>query len=353
MLVDSSVAGGLYWCMGTLPDYPLAELHAHLGASISPEILWQIAHEMGVKLPKKEFNEFRDYITLSPTRRLKMEAYFSKIYHPILDQLSSGVHAVEQATYHTITGAYHRNNITVIELRNNPMKHNRNAEFDLDHIIMAMLRGMERALLECSGLSAGLIFCMDRAATVAQNAVVVEKAIKYRSRGVVAIDVAGGATPSFKIADYAALFRKARKAGLHITVHSGETKGTDDMWDTLRYAKPSRIGHGISAAYDIPLMRELARQGVVLEVCPMSNIVTKAVKDLDEMKYILRTFIENDVRFCINTDWPEMIEDCRLAKQFAMLKDKGLLSAAELKACNDTAFAASFIPRPGGLDAYL
>jgi adenosine deaminase len=334
-------------------SYPLAELHAHLGTSISAEILWQIAHELGVKLPKKEFNEFRDYITLSPTRRLKMEEYFSKIYHPILDRLSSGTHAVEQATYHTMTGAYHKNNITLMELRNNPMKHNGDDEFDLDHIIMGMLRGMERALLECSGLSAGLIFCMDREASVEKNAIIVEKAIKYRSRGVVGIDVAGPAVPNFKLSEYAWLFRKARRAGLHITVHSGETVGTSDMWEALQYAKPDRIGHGIRAAYDPALMKELAKQKVVLEICPMSNIATKAVKNMVEMKHILRTFINNNVRFCINTDWPEMIEGCRLPKQFAMLQQTGILTAAELKTCNETAFASSFIPKPGGLDAYL
>jgi adenosine deaminase len=218
---------------------------------------------------------------------------------------------------------------------------------------MAMLRGMERALLECPGLSAGLIFCMDRAASVADNAIVIEKAIKYRSRGVVAIDVAGGENPDFAIADYAPLFRKARRAGLGITVHSGETQGTDDMWQALKYAKPDRIGHGIRAAYDPALMRALAKQNVVLEVCPMSNLATKAVKDMDEMKYILRTFIDNNVLFCINTDWPEMIVDCRLTKQFAMLKDSGLLTAAELKVCNKTAFTHTFIPKPGGLDSYL
>ena len=78
MLVDSNRVYTLYLNMEDTqtPDYPLAELHAHLGTSISAEVLWQIAHEEGVKLPKKEFSEFRDYITLSPTRRLKMEAYF-------------------------------------------------------------------------------------------------------------------------------------------------------------------------------------------------------------------------------------------------------------------------------------
>lgn len=85
----------------------------------------------------------------------------------------------------------------------------------------------------------------------------------------------------------------------------------------------------------------------------MSNIVTKAAKNIDEMKFILRTLAENKVRFCINTDWPEVIEGGRLRKQFAMLADLGMLTHGLLRNCNRTAFEASFVPKPGGLDSYL
>ena len=335
------------------PTFPLAELHAHLGASISPATLWQIAHDQGIKLPKKEFSEFRDYITLSADRKLALNTYFQKIYHPLLDRLSSGTHAVEWATYNTMAGAYRENGITLIELRNNPMKHNGNAEFDLDHIIMAMLRGMERALLEYKKLSAGIIFCMAREFSYEQNSVILEKAIKYHKRGIIGIDIAGPASSAFSFKDYAPLFKKAKRAGLHVTVHSGEVPEANDMWEALEHAKPERIGHGILAAYDKPLMKELVRQKVVLEVCPSSNFVTKAVADVAELKFIMRTLIENKVRFCINTDWPEVIDCCHLREQFAYLHENGILTKQELAACSRTAFASSFIPKVGGLDAYL
>ncbi|HUC89276.1 MAG TPA: adenosine deaminase [Patescibacteria group bacterium] len=338
--------------MVTFPEFPLAELHAHLGTSISPSVLWQIAHESGIKLPTGDFEEFRNYIMLSPSHKQKLEIYFKNIYHPLLDRLSSGALAVEQATYQTMVSAY-RDNVTVIELRNNPMKHNRNAEFDLDYIIMAMLRGMERALLECPNLKAGLIFCMAREFPIEQNAIILEKAIKYHKRGVVGIDVAGPAVASFKFKHYADIFSKAHKAGLKVTVHSGETDDTCDMWDALEYAKPQRIGHGIRAADDPALMKELVKRKVVLEVCPLSNLVTKAVGNMDDIKRILHTFVEQDVPFCINTDWPEVIEGCHLRRQYTMLYEKGLLSQDQLTKCAKIAFEASFVPGSGGLDAYL
>lgn len=337
---------------GTNINYPLAELHAHLGASIEPAILWQIAHAMGRKLPIADYQEFSKHIMLSPEHHMPLNDYFSTVYHPLLDKLSSGTRAVEEATYHILSGAY-RNGIHLVELRSNPMKHNQNAEVDLDHLTMAMLHGMERALLEHKGLSAGLIFCMAREWGIEQNSRIIEKAIKYRKRGVVGIDVAGPATASFKLEDYRDLFTRAKAAGLGITIHSGEVQDAEDIWEALEFGGATRIGHGIRAAYDKPLMEELTKRGTVLEVCPLSNLATEAVENWDEMTFILRTFIEQKVPFCINTDWPEIIEECRLRTQYQLLLDKKILSAEELQACTRTAFAASFIPKPGNLAAYL
>ncbi|MBA3723933.1 MAG: adenosine deaminase [Candidatus Levybacteria bacterium] len=335
----------------SFPNFPLAELHAHIGTSINPFVYWQIAHEQGYKVPKKTYHEFVEFITLSPEKKMKLNEYLRKIYHPVLDKLSSGTFALEKAMYETMGGAY-RNNIAHIEIRGNIMKHNNNGDHDLDHIIMAMLRGMERAFLEYPNLSGGYIFCLDREYTVEKNAIMIEKAIKYKSRGVVAIDFAGPANEEFKLEDYKQLIIKAKKAGLAITTHSGEVDDANDMWEAIEFIKPKRIGHGIKAAYDKELMKQLVKQDVVLEVCPMSNLMTQAVENEEELKFILRTFIENKVKFTINTDWPEMIADAHLWRQFAMLRDKKIMSEEELIQCNKIAFASTFAPK-GGLDAYL
>jgi len=335
--------------------YPLAELHSHLGTSVSPRVLWEIAHDQGIKLPKRDYHEFVKFVVLSTERKMALNDYFEKVYHPILDRLTSGTHSVEQATYQTIAGGYRSGGITLMELRNNLIKHTGGKDYDLDHTAMAMLRGMERALLAHDGLSAGLIFMMarDRDFTKEMNIQIVNKAIKYHKRGVVGIDVGGPGNPDFRFKDYKDEFKRARQAGLGITVHTGEQKDADDMWDALEYAQPDRIGHGIRAAYDKKLMAELVKRDILLEICPMSNIVTKAVEGVDEVRFILRTFLENKVKFSINTDWPEIIEGCQLQSQYQFLIDNDVLSEEELMQCNKNAFAASFIPKKGGLDAYL
>lgn len=333
------------------PNYPLVELHAHLGTSIEPQILWQIANNLGMKLPRDEYGDFREFVMLSVDRKMQLEEYLHDVYHPILDKLSSGTHSVQDAIYNTMSGAY-RNGITTIEVRTNPMKHNHNAEVDLDHLTMAMLHGMERALLEHKNLSAGLIFCIAREFPYELNEKIVQKAIKYHRRGIVGIDVAGPASPDFHLSEYEKIFAEARSAGLGITVHSGEVHDANDVWEALKYLSPDRIGHGILAAYDDALMKELAERGTVLEVCPMSNFATKAIKDLAELKFILRKFVENRVRFTINTDWPEIIQDGRLRRQYQLLLASEILTEEELAQCAKTGFEAAFAKEPG-LEAYL
>ncbi len=331
---------------------PLTELHAHLATSIHPSILWSIAHAQGIKLPTRDYWEFLELVMLSQTKRTTLKEYLDKVYHPILDKISSGTFAVERAVHETFGGAYRSSYITIMELRTNPMKHNLGGEQDLDHIIMAMLRGMDRALLEYRELQAGIIFCLDRQFSVEKNTIIANKAIKYRSRGIVGIDFSNYNKGGFTFKDYREIVGKCRKAGLGITVHSGETDDTNDMVSAIKYIDPDRIGHGIKAAYDKKLLRELSKRKIILEICPLSNLVTKAVKNLQELKFILRTFIDNRVLFTINTDWPEIIENARLSFEIDFLLKESILTQAEVETCLLTARKATFTKK-GGLNAYV
>jgi adenosine deaminase len=184
------------------------------------------------------------------------------------------------------------------------------------------------------------------------NHTIVEKAIKYKRRGVVGIDIAGPGNPDFRIEEYKGIIQKAKVEGLSVTIHTGEAEDADDIWEVVEKLQPDRIGHGIRAAKDKRLMETLVKQNIILEICPLSNIVTNAVRDLDEIKTILHTFLENGVKFTINTDWPEVIEGAHLWRQYQLLLNEKILSKEELEKCNHTAFEATFIPS-GGLSAYL
>src|SRR6187455_3577178 len=204
---------------------PLAELHCHLGGAVTPAIMWGIAHAQGIKLPTKDYWEFRDMITVS--RRSRSFDGYLQLFH-WTELIQSSPIAVERSVYEVLGGAYRKNNVTTMELRFNPMKRNRGGEQDLDHIISAATRGMDRAKLEYP-VTPGLILCLDRAFPYQLNEIMVEKAIAYRSRGVVGIDIAGPESPEFRPAEYKRLFERARRKGLGITVHTGESGPVEEV----------------------------------------------------------------------------------------------------------------------------
>src|SRR5256885_10461093 len=168
----------------------LAELHTHLGGSVSSDILWTLAHEQGIALPVKDYWDFDRLVTVSDPRGVPDLDALDAIYH-WTELIQSSPLAVEVSVHAAIGGAYRSQGITTLELRFNPMKRNRGGERDLDHIILAAIRGLDRASLEYPQVCAGLILMMDRTFTARQNEVIVEKAIGWSSRGIVGVDIAG------------------------------------------------------------------------------------------------------------------------------------------------------------------
>src|SRR5215208_5782895 len=201
----------------------LAELHTHLGGSVAADIMWSLAHEQGIALPTRDYWEFDRMVTVSDPRGVADLDALDRIYH-LTELIQSSPIAVERSVLAAIRGAYRSQWITTLELRFNPMKRNRGGERDLDHIILAAVRGLDRASIEYPQVRAGLILMMDRTFTSQQNAVIVEKAIRWSSRGVVGIDIAGPRPGGvrYPYRELAPLVEEARGAVLGVTIHVGE-----------------------------------------------------------------------------------------------------------------------------------
>ena len=165
--------------MGKPSDIPRAELHTHLGAAVHPVVLWSIAHQQGIKLPVKDYWDFYAMITMDDSEKnLTLEEMNSNFFH-WTELIQSSPEALEIATHSVIGGGYRKCNLTLQELRFNPMKRNRSGERDLDHIILSALWGMRRATLEYPNVEAGIILMMDRTFSYQQNEIIIEKAIRY------------------------------------------------------------------------------------------------------------------------------------------------------------------------------
>jgi len=324
----------------------LAELHTHLGGSVASDIMWSLAHEQGIALPVKDFWEFDRLVTVSDPRGVDGLDALNQIYH-WTELIQSSPLAVEQSVHGAIGGAYRSQGITTLELRFNPMKRNRGGERDLDHIILAAIRGLDRASIEYPQVRCGLILMMDRTFTPEQNAIIVEKAIRWASRGVVGIDIAGprpgGAR--YRYGDLAPLVEEARRAGLGVTIHVGEEgdeHGLAEIGEVVETLRPDRIGHGILAAQDPELMASIREQEIVLEICPTSNLLTGALTDEDEVRSVFRTFGAHDVPFTVATDGPEMMRT-HLHDELDLLLRIGAADEEELRAANARGHEASFV----------
>ena len=324
----------------------LAELHTHLGGSVSSDILWSLAHEQGIALPVKDYWEFDRLVTIADPRGVADLNALDAIYH-WTELIQSSPIAVERSVHAAIGGAYRSQGITTLELRFNPMKRNRGGERDLDHIILAAIRGLDLASLEYPQVNAGLILMMDRTFTQEMNAVIVDKAIRWAPRGICGIDVAGPRPHGerYPYRDLQPLVEEAREAGLGVTIHVGEeggAAGIEEIGEVVETLRPDRIGHGILAARDPELMETLRATEIVLEICPTSNLLTKALESEEAVRETLRAFADNGVLFTIATDGPEMMRT-HLRDEFELLVRIGALEREQLPVANERGHAASFV----------
>ena len=164
-------------------------------------------------------------------------------------------------------------------------------------------------------------------------------ALEHRTDALVGFGL-GGPEIGVPRAQFEPHFTAARAAGLRSVPHAGETTGPETIWESLRLLGAERIGHGVSAAQDPELLAHLADTGVVLEVCPTSNIATRAVDRIED--HPLRTFVEAGVRVTINSDDPPMFattlnHDYEVAAGLLDLDERGVADLA--RAAVDASFA--------------
>ncbi|MDO6589011.1 adenosine deaminase [Loktanella sp. D2R18] len=139
--------------------------------------------------------------------------------------------------------------------------------------------------------------------------------------------------------DYAYSFDMAREAGLQLTAHAGEWGGPSMVAETIRDLKVERIGHGIGAIEDAALMAEIADKGIVLEVCPGSNVVLKAVTGWDA--HPIAKLRDAGVPVTISTDDPPFFHTT-MTDEYDMLAQTFGWGEDDFRALNKVALDAAF-----------
>lgn len=311
---------------------PKAELHVHHVGSASPRIVATLAARHSDSPVPTDPEALADFFTFRDF------AHFIEVYLSVVDLIRDS-EDVRLLTYEVARGMA-RQNIRYAELTVTPYSSVRRGIPDA-----AFVEAIEDARKAAEAeLGVVLRWCFDIPGEAGLEAAeeTARIACDLRPEGLVSFGLGGPevgvARPQFK-----PYFDRAIAAGLRSVPHAGETTGPGTVWDALTDLRAERIGHGTSSVQDPRLLAHLAKRRVPLEVCPTSNIATRAVKTLDE--HPLKRMLEAGVLVTINSDDPPMFStDLNLEYAIAArLLDLDAHGVAELA---KNAVEASFMDAP-------
>ncbi|QFY61995.1 adenosine deaminase [Rhizobium grahamii] len=216
--------------------------------------------------------------------------------------------------------------------------HGKRIGLGADAYIAGVCEGIRRAEA-ANGIVARLIVTGERHFGPDSVVGAAEYAAKARNPLITGFNLAGEERMG-RVADYARAFDIARDAGLGLTIHAGEVCGPFSVADALDVVRPSRIGHGVRAIEDEALVRRLAEQGTVLEVCPGSNIALKVFPDF--AAHPLRRLKEAGVRVTISSDDPPFFHTS-LEREYELAASAFGFTDSEIDELTRTGLEAAFV----------
>lgn len=307
----------------------MIDLHLHLDGSLSPAVVKELAGLQGISLPQ----DLESALTV-PTDCRSLNDYLRCFELPValLQREEALTLAVQE-----LTARLADQGLLYAELRFAPSQHTREG-LTQARAVEAAIAGLPKQSGEGWSFSAQLILCCMRGGDPAANRETVETAARYLGQGVCALDLAG-AEALYPTRDSQELFRLARDLGVPFTLHAGEAAGPESIRQALELG-PRRIGHGVRAGEDPQLVELLAQRGIPLELCPTSNLQTRAVPDLDH--FPVKEYLRRGVAATVNTD-NMTVSHTTLDQEFRLLTAHGLTRQERNTLLRNSAQAA-FLP---------
>lgn len=315
---------------------PKVELHRHLDCSMRWSTMVELAPQIGLTLPQ-DFNEQRDFLLV--TEQMKdLGAVLTKFLRA--QRLLHTEEVLTRLAYEACEDAFN-DGVRILELRYAPsFIAEGHASLNFEKVHLSFLKGIELAKKNFP-MAIGLICTLQRIKPLAEAKSVCDFAIDHKE-SLIAMDLADN-EDGFDPKQFSELFKRARKAGLRITVHSGEADTLQSAhWvkDSIEILGAERIGHGIQIIKDKNILNYVRDQGVPLEVCPISNWLTQAFKTHEE--HPIRALIDAGIKVTINADDPGIFAT-QLSDDYEVLHRVHGFTKEEFQKANDIAAAASFI----------
>lgn len=310
------------------------DLHLHLDGSLEPALVRDLAKEQGIELPYGDMEKIRRILTVDESCE-SLNAYLRCFEMPIrVLQNSEALFRAAQELGSRL--AYE--GLAYAEVRFAPQLHTKQG-LTQRQAVQSVWQGLRAAIEGAPGFTAQLILCCMRGEGDKENWETIKTARHFLGAGVCAVDLAGAEAlyPTFLYKD---LFSYARSLEIPFTIHAGEADGPQSVWDALAFGA-ARIGHGVRAAEDPVLLKELAARKTPLELCYTSNLQTKAV-DCPE-NFPLRKFLRQGIKVTVNTD-NMTVSNVTLSQEFIKLRQLGLTEEEEA-VIRSNGVEAAFLPQ--------
>jgi len=308
---------------------PKLEQHIHIVGSTKPETLLAIIEDNGVKMPFKTLEEIRSFF------QFRDLPHFISVYSTVNDCITDEKY-YERITYEMLESdaACNVKHVEAIFSANDHVRRG----LDYGEMLDAINRGIRRAKRKFG------ITCTIRVDLVRNYGPEVALTeldwIREKGDNIVAVDL-GGSENGFPPEPYEKAYKKASDLGLHLVAHAGEAAGPESVWGAVKTLGVERIGHGITAADDPTLLKEIRNRGIAIETCPLSNLRTGAIKSIKD--HPIRSFIKQGISVSVNSDDPPMF-NTDINNEYLQLHNELGFSVDELMRISLDSIETSFLP---------
>lgn len=315
---------------------PKVDLHRHLEGAIRPETFIALAQKHGIELPATTVEALRPMVSMTANDHTLAD-FLAKF--KVISKIWVSLAVVEEISAQCVRDA-HAEGCVGVELRFAPTSIARLKGLDPKAVTEAVIRGVRAAEKE-TGVAVGLVIIVPRYEKLDVAERIEALAAEFAKRGEVqGFDLAANEA-MFPPAPFGPVFRQAAKDGLNRTVHAGEALGPESVQVALDELAAERIGHGVRIFTDPALVDRVVKKGIVLEMCPTSNVQTGAVASL--AAHPLKRFLEMGGRATINSDDPGVCSTDMNGEYLISARALGL-SIADLETVSLHAAEAIFLP---------
>jgi len=311
---------------------PKIELHCHLDGSLRPETIIDIAKKEGFEIPSYDIEGIKNEL-IAPTDCDSLDEYLKRFVIPnLVMQSKENLRRVAFELFEDCA----KENVKYMEIRFAPLLHTAKG-LTVEEIIESVIEGIKDAE-EIHDIKGNLILSCMRHMSAQDAFEVVEKGKQFLGKGVVAIDLAGSEVEGFceKFIEPMAL---AKKYGYRVTIHAGETGIGKNVLEAVELLGAERIGHGVFIRDCAEAYNLVKEKGITLEMCPTSNVQTKAVTGYGN--HPVYDYHKDGIKVTLNTD-NRTVSDTDMTKECSVVFDEFNISEEDYRQIYYNSIDSSF-----------